>query len=187
MARRMGFLLALALLLATALVALAGGWAVISLDAPPGEVHAGSPWTVNFTVLQHGRTPVHKLDPTSPITPLFVATNPATGERLTAEATPLDEVGRYTLEVTFPSEGAWEWTIEPQPLIGETAFPPLNVLPAVAAVPLPAPPAASTAVTGGLSATAALRWAAAGVAMAAVALALFQARRRVTARVRPEA
>jgi len=187
MVRRMGFLLALALLLATAAAALAGGWAVIALDAPLGDVHAGQPWAVNFTVLQHGRTPVHKLDANSPVEPLFVATNPATGERLEVAATPLEEVGRYTLEVTFPSDGAWEWAIEPRPLIGETAFAPLDVLPAIAqSAAQPALSPAAPASESGLSALVALSWAAAGVAAAAVALALFRARRRAPAGVRPE-
>ena len=133
---------------------------------------------MNFTVLQHGKTPIHGFDGT-PLSPTLVATNPATGEQVEVAATPLEEVGRYTLEVTFPSSGAWEWTIEPRPFIGETVFAPLNVLPATVS-------AAAADEPGGMSVPALLRWAAVGVAALAGALAVRQARRRAPARAVPE-
>ena len=74
------------LLLATATAVLAGGWAVVTLDSPPGEIHAGEPWTVGFTVLQHGQTPVHNLGPGNPVEPLLIATN-ADGRRVEAAST----------------------------------------------------------------------------------------------------
>lgn len=119
------------LLLALIPAVLAGGWAVISLDEPPGEIHAGDPWRVDFTVLQHGKTPVHDLDANSPVEPLLIAENPATGQRLEIMAERMKEAGRFTVEVTFPSDGTWEWTILPNPLLGETVFEPLTILPAI--------------------------------------------------------
>ena len=179
MVRRTSLLLVLMLLLVTATAALAGGWALISLDAPPGEVRADEPWTVNFTVLQHGKTPTHGFDG-APLSPALVAANRDTGERIVVDAMPLEEVGRYSLEVTFPSEGTWEWTIEPRPFIGESVFEPLTVLPA-AATSLAAEPEVS-----GLSAQIVLRWAALVLAALAGVLVLFQARRRTPGRVQPE-
>ena len=179
MTRKIGLLLLLVILLATASAALAGGWAIITLDAPPGEIHAGEAWAVGFTVLQHGQTPVHKLDATTPIEPLLVARNQDAGRRVEVLATPTDEVGHFTAEVTFPVEGQWTWTILPNPLAGDAAFEPLTVLPAVVPQVNAAPPPSSVA---GLSATGGLRWAAAGVAGLAALLALVQARRRATVR-----
>jgi hypothetical protein len=139
MKRKLGILATALLLLALVPGVLAGGWAVITLDEPPGEIHAGEPWRMDFTVLQHGKTPVHDLDANSPIEPLLVAENPQTGQRIEVMAERLKEPGRFTIEVTFPSEGAWEWTIYPNPLLGETVFEPLTVLPVVNAASVKAP------------------------------------------------
>lgn len=188
MTRKIGLLLLLVLLLATASAALAGGWAVVTLDAPPGEIRAGTPWTVGFTVLQHGQTPVHKLDANSSVEPLLVAEHSG-GRRLEVMATPGEEVGHFTAEVTFPVEGEWTWTILPNPLAGETAFEPLSVLPAVASQTssdAAQQSSAALAAAPGLSLPDGLRWAAVGVAGLAGLLALFQARRRATARPQVE-
>jgi len=167
------------LLLATATAVLAGGWAVVTLDSPPGEIHAGEPWTVGFTVLQHGQTPVHNLGPGSPIEPLLIATN-ADGRRVEAQATPTEEVGHFVAEVTFPTEGDWEWTIHPNPLAGESLFEPLTVMAArpAAAEEVVAPAAAQPAAAESDARPAgALRWAALALALVAVALLVVQSRR----------
>lgn len=186
MTRKIGLLLLLVLLLATASAALAGGWAVITLDGPPGEIRAGEPWTVGFTVLQHGATPVHRLDATTPIEPLLVARNPAAGRRVEVLAMPGEEVGHFTAEVTFPVEGEWTWTILPNPLAGETAFEPLTVLPA-AAPQTTANAAAQPAAALGLSPADGLRWGAVAVAGLAVVLALLQLRKRTMVKAQPDA
>jgi hypothetical protein len=211
--RKIGVLLVIALLLALVPAVLAGGWAVITLDEPPGEIRAGEPWTVGFTVLQHGQTPVHRLDPNSPVQPLLVAENPATGRRVEVEATPTKEVGHFVVEVTFPDEGEWTWTIFPNPLAGETLFEPLTVLPAAAAsgasgaeaapaiMPAAIQPEAAqpvvaqpetaqsstpTAITGRFSVNAGLRWAALAALAAAVVLFIVQGRRRVAPQTQVE-
>ena len=201
-------MLLLILLLVLAPAVMAGGWAVITLDGVPDEPRAGEPWSIGFTVLQHGQTPVHKLDDGYNgvmVEPTFVATNPATGERVEVVAVPAKEVGHFSLEVTFPSEGEWQWTIFPAPLAGETQFEPLTVLPAVAAAPVAAPakvepvpvapvePAAvepfavepnapvASASSPAMTAsplTASLRWGAVAVAVLALALFVAQSRRR---------
>lgn len=56
--------LALLLSLVFAVPVCAGGWAVITLDELPTGVVAGEPFTIGFTVLQHGRTPMTDLEPT---------------------------------------------------------------------------------------------------------------------------
>ena len=187
--RKVGMLLIIALLLALVPTALAGGWALITLDDMPGEIRAGEPWTAGFTVLQHGQTPVHKLDDGYGgvmIEPMLIATNPATGERVQATATPTKEIGHFTLEVTFPSEGAWEWTIEPAPLEPLTVLPGAIVAPVapeartesvVKSLMVEAPPA----VESGFPTSAALRWGALAVALLAVALFVVQTRRQARA------
>lgn len=186
--RKIGVLLVMALLLALVPAVLAGGWAVVTLDKAPGEIHAGQPLTISFMVLQHGRTPVHDLGPDSPIEPLLVAENPATGQRVEIEAQPTEQLGQFVAEVTFPSEGAWTWTIFPNPLAGETLFEPLTVLPALAAAPAVQPaaanpqPAQSTGIAAGDGGAmaAGLRWAALAVVAVAALLFVVQSRRRTT-------
>ncbi len=167
------------LLLATTAAVLAGGWAVVTLDSPPGEIHAGEPWTIGFTVLQHGQTPVHNLGPGNPIEPLLIATN-ADGRRVEAQATPTEEAGHFVAEVTFPTEGSWEWTIHPNPLAGETLFEPLTVMAALPAAP-PAAVAAPPAAESGTGLAGAMRWVALALALVAVALFIVQGRRRSVA------
>jgi hypothetical protein len=124
----------LVILLAAVLAgpALAGGWAVITLDELPGEIHAGENVHLSFMVRQHGETPVHDLgSPSMPIEPRLTAHNSATGETFTITAVPEKEVGRFSLDVVFPSEGSWTWSISPDPLAGTTEFAPLMILPAV--------------------------------------------------------
>ena len=83
----------------------AGGWAVISLDELPVGVVAGEPYTVGFTVLQHGKTPMTDLSPT-------VTARIAKGEILTFFAEPEGKPGHYTATLTFPTDGEWEWSIQ---------------------------------------------------------------------------
>lgn len=182
--QKFGFLLAVILLLALVPDVPAGFWAVIVIDDVPGEIHAGEPWTVGFTVLQHGQTPVHKLFDGydfTPIEPILIATHTVTGEQIQATATATKEAGHFTLEVTFPGEGRWSWTIKPEPLGGETQFESLTVLPAVVAVDRKAQAESaieSPLVNRGLSISSALRWGALVVALMAVALFAAQSLRR---------
>lgn len=106
MVSRSRYALALAFLFAFALSVpvLAGGWAVITLDALPTGVVAGEPFTVGFTVLQHGMTPMEDLDP--------LITGRSGDEKVMAFARPEGEPGHYSATLTFPSEGDWEWSIQ---------------------------------------------------------------------------
>ena len=58
--KRTIFVIGLTLLLAMAFTvpALAGGWAVITLDELPGQVEANQPLEIGFMVRQHGVTPL---------------------------------------------------------------------------------------------------------------------------------
>ena len=93
---------ALAAALATAGVANAGCMATVGLTPLPDRVAAGSTWTADITVLQHGRTPM------ADATPAVILTNPATGKHKTVPAELVDgAAGLYRANVVFPSAGTW--------------------------------------------------------------------------------
>jgi len=68
-----GFWAAIVALLALATPALAGGWAVVTLDSLPREVRAGASFQLGFTVLQHGKTPTNLDLNGKPLKPVITA------------------------------------------------------------------------------------------------------------------
>ena len=110
MSRRTLIVLALVALLALleTIPALAGGWAVITLDAWPGQVTAGEPLEIGFTVRQHGRDESLM----SGLTPTVTLRNEASGEFLIVEAVAEGKMGHYVASVTFPISGEWAWSIQ---------------------------------------------------------------------------
>jgi hypothetical protein len=129
MLKKVTALILVVLILLLVPTVLAGGWAVIDLDDLPGEIHAGREVKIGFTVLQHGQRPVHELGPGVLIQPVAVAHNTITGERIQAMAKPIGKAGHFEVAIVFPSDGEWEWSINPEPLAGDTAFEPLQVRP----------------------------------------------------------
>ncbi len=97
--------LALFLALVFAFPVLGGGWAVITLDELPTGVVAGEPFTIGFTVLQHGRTPMSGLEPT-------VTASLHKDQEFVVHAESDGKPGHYTATLTFPKEGNWEWSIQ---------------------------------------------------------------------------
>lgn len=84
---------------------LAGGWAVITLDALPGRVVAGESLTIGFVVRQHGLTPLKG------VTPFIIARHTETNEKVTVAASPKGADGHYLATLTLPSAGVWQWVI----------------------------------------------------------------------------
>ena len=113
-------LLAGMLLLATP--ALAGGWAVITLDELPGEIVAGQSLEIGFMVRQHGVTPLGNL------TPIVYARQASL--RVTEQASAQGKTGHYVATLTLPQAGEWEWSIEA--FTGNQPMPPLEVIAAPA-------------------------------------------------------
>ncbi|MBM2851198.1 MAG: hypothetical protein HW418_4140 [Anaerolineales bacterium] len=114
-------------LLALTAPAWAGGWAVVTLDTLPTQVVAGQPFSIGFIVRQHGQRPMEGLAPT------IILYSPGTRKTSTVTAKAEGAIGHYTAEVTFPSGGTWDWSIDafgfaPQPM------PRLTVLGAAPAV-----------------------------------------------------
>jgi hypothetical protein len=117
--------------------ALAGGWAnAIMDDPPPDPPSAGEPFTIGFTLLQHGVTPVN--DPA----PVVNLRNPATGEVLSVTATQEGESGHWVATITIPSDGVWRYEVTHDLIVGMHGFNPITVGAAA-----PAAPATGTATS----------------------------------------
>lgn len=92
--------------LLAAVPALAGGWAVITLDDLPGDIPPGQPLEISFTVRQHGTHPMDGLEP------VVTLSHPGTGEEVSVMAEPGDGPGHYRAVLNLPVEGHWNWSIE---------------------------------------------------------------------------
>lgn len=119
--------------------ALAGGWAVSSLDEPPPDFRAGGTHQIGFTVRQHGKTPWTGGEAG------IEAQSAKTGERLFFQGVPEGAPGHYVAEVTLPTAGAWQWAVVQGPL-GPQPMGEIEVLPAAQAQPTAPAPAAVPAV-----------------------------------------
>jgi hypothetical protein len=153
-------LLALALMLLAALpaTASAGGWLVIVLDKLPADVAAGQEFTIGFTALQHGQTPLAGLEkPPIGNPPAYVKlVQPGSGTIHRVPVQAEGPAGHYTAKLSFPTAGTWEWAIVAW---GEHPMPALAVQPAASrtASGRPAtaafePPPGFWAVVGGAAA-----------------------------------
>ena len=102
--RRILFL-GVVLALAVPATAAAGGWTTVGLTAPPpDDVRAGTTWTAELTVLQHGRTP---LEGQKPI--LTIRSGPRTA---TFAAAATGRPGVYRARVVFPAAGSWKVSVD---------------------------------------------------------------------------
>jgi hypothetical protein len=122
--------LAAALSLSVSGLAIAGGWAVVKLDGLPVDVTAGKSISIGFTVLQHGASPI------SGIKPIVHAEHATSGEKFEVVASDQGERGHYVADLTFPSSGTWNWSINT--FGADHVMPPLEVLPSVTAQSLEA-------------------------------------------------
>jgi len=209
-----GFVVAIVALLALAAPALAGGWAVLTVDSLPREVRAGASFQLGFTVLQHGKTPTNKDLNGNPLKPLVTAIKQGSAtaasakadDSIRAEARQQGPTGHYVVDLTFPSDGVWEWQImlptyyvQDSPNGSSAAImAPLTVLPAAPApaakpavveqpaqaaapagaeLPAAAPVSEPAAPTLLGVSSSALRWGAVIVLVVALALAIFTQRR----------
>lgn len=106
MARRIATLIAIALLSLTQVgTSVAGGWAITVFDDTPTEFEANTTYEIQYTILQHGKTPAN-VESTS-IT--FVPAD--SGEALTFPGEPTGTPGTYLAEVTLPEAGSWSWEV----------------------------------------------------------------------------
>ena len=87
-------------------VALAGGWAVITLDELPTQITAGQALSIGFTVRQHGKTL------RSDLSPIVRFDRSDTTESFHVTAQRQGAEGHYVAEIEFPSAGQWEWQVD---------------------------------------------------------------------------
>lgn len=97
-------LLVLAVFAVAVPAASAGGFATVGLSSLPSDTKAGGTWSVDLTVLQHGRTPLQGISPT-----LTIANGD--GDTRTFTGTPTDKPGVYHVEVVFPAAGTWSYEV----------------------------------------------------------------------------
>jgi hypothetical protein len=107
MVRRLvvGVALAAVASLALAVPALAGNWAVTTLDRLPAEFRAGETYRIGYTILQHGQTPF-----ASRSTAIRIRSSEG-GEVRTFAAAPEGAKGHFVVEVRFPAAGEWTWEV----------------------------------------------------------------------------
>ena len=128
-------MLAVGLLMLAAPAAIAGGWAITSMDELPGEFQAGETYRLGYTILQHGKTPVDGAETE------ITARNTATGETLRFVGQPDGKPGQYVAEVTFPQGGSWAWSVSQGDFamheLGELTVSAAPVVPEAATASLP--------------------------------------------------
>jgi hypothetical protein len=148
-------LLAVGLLLVAAPAAHAGGWATVTLSSTPAGTAPGTPWVVDITVLQHGRTPLQDVKPAVTISSGDAAK--------TFAANPTGMPGVYRASVVFPTAGLWRYQVD-DGFISQVP----HTYPAVQIGTAPAVPAAATSDDGGPN----LIWLVPGIALLLAAAGL---------------
>jgi hypothetical protein len=121
------------LVLLLAPTALAGSVAVVTFAELPSDFDAGTPYTLDYSILAHGTEPM----PFSETSLHFQGPN---GVDLNFPADSTGN-GNWTAEVTLPEAGEWLWEV----VAGDQVIQPLGTLPV-----LPAPAAIPTALIGSL-------------------------------------
>jgi hypothetical protein len=99
--RLRGFLLS-AVLAVPAGHAVFGGWAVVTVENPPERLTVGIPYTLEYSVRQHGKELLPGLDGRVEAR--------AGGQVVRADARPLS-VGKYSAVLTVPGAGSWTITV----------------------------------------------------------------------------
>lgn len=99
---RLRLLSLFSLLAVPAAPAVFGGWAVVTVENPPQGLVAGVPYTLNYTVRQHGVTLLPGLSGT---------VEAVAGNRKVTASSRAGAVGRYAATFTIPEAGDWSITV----------------------------------------------------------------------------
>jgi hypothetical protein len=94
--------------LAQAGAASAGCMATVGLAPPPAGIAAGTTWTAELTVLQHGR---NALPNATTARPELTIVDTGTGERKTFVARPTGDPEVFVAQVAFPAAGSWRYEV----------------------------------------------------------------------------
>jgi cytochrome c2 len=119
--------------------AVAGGWAVITLDDLPAQITAGQMLTLGFTVRQHGKTLRDDLQPALHFARADI------NESFSVTAKRQGPSGHYSVDVTFPSAGQWNWRVDIEQFGMITQDMPALMVSAAAGVPASASASSATA------------------------------------------
>jgi len=133
----MSLVCSLLIVIAVVTIAVAGGWATITLAEFPDYAVAGKALNLNFTVRQHGQTPLAGLQPS-------VRARTANGLAATAAGKSGPIRGEYSASLTLPEPGDWTITIASGFNNSTTTLPNLRVI----ASSSPTPNAFSPATRG---------------------------------------
>jgi len=79
-----------------------GGWAVVTVENPPERLTVGVPYTLEYSVRQHGKELLSGLDGRIEAR--------AGGQVVRADARPLS-AGKYSAVLTVPGAGSWTITV----------------------------------------------------------------------------
>jgi hypothetical protein len=112
--------------------ALAGGFAITTLDPLPQAIQSGQTYGIGYVIRQHGVTPVRDA------TPKIIISRGA--ERLTFAGRAEGLPGHYISDVTFPDAGDWLWEVDQSP------FPLPQTLGSISVAPVLAPATADAPV-----------------------------------------
>jgi hypothetical protein len=116
------------LALAGAALAKNGG---VELSTTPYGTPPGGTWTTGLTLLDvNGRLPANAK-------PTIRVTNLDTGAKQVFAATPTGTIGRYTVDVVFPTAGRYSYAVTDGFTDREYTFPPVRIVGTGAAVPVP--------------------------------------------------
>ena len=96
-----------------------GGWAVVTVENPPEHLVAGVPYTLAYSVRQHGRD----------LLPDLRGSVEAKSGRSTVvvEARAAASKGRYTASLTIPTAGSWTITVQSGFMTAKTTMKPIAV------------------------------------------------------------
>lgn len=86
----------------------AGCMATVGLAPPPAGIAAGTTWTAELTVLQHGQ---NALPNATTARPELTIVNTATEERKTFVAQPTADPEVFAAQVVFPAGGSWRYEV----------------------------------------------------------------------------
>ena len=123
--------LAAVLMVCLTSAALAGGWAVTTLDALPQAIRAGETYQLGYVIRQHGVTPFTSAKPE-------IRISGPNGELLRFPGVPEGAPGHYVSTVSFPSDGLWTWRVDQNPFEPQQLGALTVQSPAPAAAPIPA-------------------------------------------------
>jgi hypothetical protein len=112
--------------------ALAGGFAITTLDPLPHGMQAGQTYQIGYLIRQHGVTPIRDATPS-----ILISRGT---ERWTFAGRAQGAAGHYVSDVTFPADGDWLWEVDQSP------FPMPQTLGSISVAAIPAPVAAEALV-----------------------------------------